>query len=198
MAIEGTSPEGVSAALLAAAAAAARAAADAAAEGRRRERFGGGPSSSHEGGGFSWASSSTWPAGRDHLGYYRALGLSPADAPSPEAVKLAFRSAAFRLHPDRVASRRRREGEGGGDEEGRSHHLSSSSHHHHQQHQQHPLGDAPGRARAAARFARVRAAYEVLRDPERRANYDRGGSGSENSSSHEGGGGRRHQRQRWY
>jgi len=44
----------------------------------------------------------------------------------------------------------------------------------------------------------VRAAYEVLRDPDRRANYDRGGSGSEHGSSQEsGGGGRRHQR-RWY
>ena len=65
------------------------------------------------------------------------------------------------------------------------------------------MGDAPGRARAAARFARVRAAYEVLRDPERRADYDRGGSGGENlsssSSSHEGGAGGRHRHQRrWY
>ena len=177
-----------------AAAAAARAAADAAAEGRRRESFGVGGVGG--GGGFSWAAaspSSSWPAGRDHLGYYRALGLSPADAPSPEAVKSAFRSAAFRLHPDRVASQRRREGEAAARQRDHPHRLaaSSSSHHHH-------LGDAPGRARDAARFARVRAAYEVLRDPDRRANYDRGGSGSEHGSSQEsGGGGRRHQR-RWY
>ena len=170
-------------------AAAARAAADAAAEGRRRERFGG-EGGEGGGGGFSASLSSSWPAGRDHLGYYRALGLNPADSPSPEAVKLAFRSAAFRLHPDRVASQRRREAE---EEERRRnhHHLSSSSFS--SQHQHH-LGDAPGRARAAARFARVRAAYEVLRDPERRANYDRGGSGSEHSQES---GGRRHQR-RWY
>ena len=189
-----------------AAAAAAKAAADAAAEGRRRERFGGGggggSTENDGGGGFSWAnSSSSWPAGRDHLGYYRALGLSPADAPTPEAVKLAFRSAAFRLHPDRVASQRRREGE----EEERqrnlhqSLHSSSSSSPQHHHHQHHHLGDAPGRARAAARFARVRAAYEVLRDPERRADYDRGGSGSESREGESGGGGRRQQHQRrWY
>ena len=47
-----------------------------------------------------------------------------------------------------------------------------------------PPGDTAARARAASRFARARAAYELLRDPVRRADYDAGGLGAPVTKTH--------------
>uniref|UniRef100_A0A1D2A7J9 J domain-containing protein n=1 Tax=Auxenochlorella protothecoides TaxID=3075 RepID=A0A1D2A7J9_AUXPR len=81
----------------------------------------------------------------DFLGYYAALDLQLSGGPvTTDEIRRAFRRAALRSHPD------------------------------HQAHQQQQQGRTLSNKEARERFHRVRAAYEVLRDPQKRAQYDAG------------------------
>jgi curved DNA-binding protein CbpA len=104
---------------------------------------------------------------------YRALGL-PHDA-TPEQVKRSYRELARRHHPDRLLSRRRR-----GDEESRRESgggNNSGGDEKEEKEGEDYEGDEEERHRrehglATARFAEISAAYALLSDPRRKAEYD--------------------------
>ena len=168
-----------------AAAVASRIAADAEAGRRRAERHGGGPGRTHHHQAhahqpFLGAAGGSRPA--DHLGLYRALGLHPPVA-GPGGVGGG--------HPRPLG------GDGGASgggaqpppppsaEEIRAAFRRAALRWHPDRQ---PPGDPAGRRRASARFAAVRVAYETLRDPRRRAEYDAaGGWGGGGGGGGEGG-----------
>ena len=69
-------------------------------EARHRERFGSRPEDQG-----SWH----WRGRRDHLGYYRILGLEEPEDVSQEDIKRAFHSAAKKWHPDMYTAEQTKE-----------------------------------------------------------------------------------------
>jgi len=156
-----------------AAAVASRIAADAEADRRRAERHGGGGGASgrthhhhhHHHHAHAHAPPFLGAAGGsrpvDHLGLYRALGLHPPRlAPSDGGGGAAAAASSTPPPPPPTP------------EEIRAAFRRAALRWHPDRQ---PPGDAVARRRASGRFAAVRVAYETLRDPRRRAEYDAAG-----------------------
>ena len=121
-----------------------RQAADAEREAARARRFGAAGHHSHHHAGASAGAAGRARRRRDFLGYYKMLGIESAEDGGPEAVGTDEVKAAYKRTALELHPDR------------------------------HVGADEPTRRRLADRFSRAQRAYETLKDPERRKQYDRG------------------------